>query len=116
MKMLNSATGINLLNSPLLQGNKETKMLSDWLGTPQFFELVYRASWHGFSGKKFHEHCDGIPNTLVLIRTEQGKTLGGFTTPPWNSDKKWMPDPDLKSFLFSIDEGMKFPLKADKHK
>jgi hypothetical protein len=49
------------------------------------FELLYRASEHNFDIKKFHEKCDSVPNTLVLIETEFGRVLGGYTPIPWTS-------------------------------
>ena len=34
-------------------------------------KLLYRASEHNFSTKKFYDLCDNIPNTLVLAKTEK---------------------------------------------
>ena len=58
--------------------------LSNALSHPKQLRLLFRASEHGFSAAKFHEHCDNIENTLTLVRTEFGKTVGGFTKYKWN--------------------------------
>jgi len=47
---------------------------------------LFRASDHGFSAKEFHKHCDHIPHTLVLIKTNFGKIIGGYTPLKWNKD------------------------------
>ena len=78
---------------------------------PSKFNILYRASDHGFSIAKFHEICDNIPNTLVLIKTEFGRVIGGYTPVPWNSSKKhWTADKSLESFIFSIDMRERFGL------
>ena len=51
----------------------------------QRVEILFRASEHGFSAKAFHEKCDNQEDTLVLVRTEFGKTIGGYTHYPWRS-------------------------------
>jgi hypothetical protein len=33
--------------------------------------LLYHAASHEFSTAKFHELCDGIPNTLVILRNDK---------------------------------------------
>ena len=32
-------------------------------------KLLYRASDYGFLVSKFHEKCDGIPHTLIILKT-----------------------------------------------
>ena len=64
--------------------------------TPVNFTLLYRASENDFSALKFHEKCDNIPNTMLLVRTEFDKVIGGFTPLAWNSSKKhWAADKSL---------------------
>ena len=58
--------------------------LSNALSHPKRLRLLFRASEHKFKASKFHEHCDNIENTLTLIRTEFGMTIGGFTRYKWN--------------------------------
>ena len=61
--------------------------------------LLYRASSYGWETQSFHSHCDDHSNTLVIVKTGQGHTFGGY------SDKKWLGlgwKSSSSSFLFSI--------------
>jgi hypothetical protein len=53
--------------------------------TIKSMKLLYRASDHGLSVKKFHEKCDGVANTLTVALTEFDKKIGGFTPLKWSS-------------------------------
>ena len=66
----------------------------------QKWELKYRASRDGFKASDFHSHCDGIANTLTIIKAKSGNIFGGFTEQAWHSRKKFVTDP--KAFLFSL--------------
>ncbi len=50
-------------------------------------EMLYRASENEFLASKFHEKCDNIPHTLVIVETEFGKVIGGFTSFVWFKTK-----------------------------
>ena len=60
----------------------------------------------------FHEKCDEVRNTLTLIRTEHGKTIGGFTFHGWTSSDEWYYVPKNSKisaeFIFSLDRMEKF--------
>lgn len=47
--------------------------------------LLFKASEHKFSPIQFHSYCDDHTNTLVLIKTNYGKTIGGFTPEKWKA-------------------------------
>ena len=87
---------------------EEYTFLKGILNNPRKIDLLYRASEHNFSAASFHQKCDNIPNTLVLVRTEFGKTIGGFTPYEWNTSGNWVNDSGRKSFLFSLDEKEKY--------
>jgi hypothetical protein len=76
-------------------------------------KLLYRASDHGFSIKKFHEKCDGIPNTLTVVRTEFDKKIGGFNVPKWSNPhfSESAADNSKESFIFSLSHNDKFTLQ-----
>ena len=44
--------------------------------------MLYRASEHNFRATAFHQKCDDQEDTLVFIRIEYGKTIGGYTHHP----------------------------------
>ena len=66
------------------------------------FTLVYKAFDVWDSSLTFHEKCDGLQMSLVLIETDQDVRFGGFTTKNWggNCVKKI----DNKAFVFSLDK------------
>jgi hypothetical protein len=72
---------------------------------PKAIKLLFRASQHAFSASAFHAKCDHIEDTLVLVRTEYGKTIGGFTHYKWNKDLSgtYVHDEGRKAFMFQLD-------------
>ena len=66
------------------------------------YKLLYKASADGDTSSKFHEKCDNIPNTLILIKASLDKRFGGFTTQTWDGDD--INKIDNNCFIFSIDK------------
>jgi hypothetical protein len=71
----------------------------------QELKLVYRATRDGFNSDEFHNRCDGIANTLSVIKSEHGNVFGGFTEKEWRSDNnnnnnEWTEDPN--AFIISL--------------
>ena len=84
---------IELINTGLKhQANKKIKKM----------KMIYKASVDGDSSDSFHEHCDNIPNTLVLVKTSDGKRFGGFTSQKWQKNDNYVID--NTAFLFSLDK------------
>lgn len=73
------------------------------------WELKYRATRDGFKGEKFHSKCDGLKNTLSVIKTTSGNVFGGFAEQPWHLR---MDVTDPNSFLFSLINEDGNPFKA----
>jgi hypothetical protein len=71
---------------------------------PRRFVLLWRGSRDGFTGKDFHERCDGRPNTLALMRDAGGSLFGGFTPLAWDSGSPahWKGDDSLQTFVFTL--------------
>jgi hypothetical protein len=46
-------------------------------------KLLYRASDNYFSVRKFHEKSNGVPNTILFVKTDFGKKIGGYTPLKW---------------------------------
>ena len=59
------------------------------LNNPVKIERIFRASEHEFKAAAFHHYCDNKEDTLVLVHTEFGKTIGGFPHYPWYSPRSW---------------------------
>lgn len=66
----------------------------------QKWELKYRATGNGFKDRNFHAKCDGVKNTLTVVKTTSGNVFVGFTEQLWNSDVEHVTDPN--SFIFSL--------------
>ena len=119
-EMLCSYTGKGSFDSKILPPNHKTspesiKFIKDLLKQPKNMSLLFRASEHHFQASDFHQHCDNIDHTLVLVKTEFGKILGGYTPLRWNAVKgKFAVDLSRSSFLFSVDLKEKYPIVREK--
>jgi hypothetical protein len=75
-------------------------------------KLVYKGSTDGFSGEKFHEKCDFINNTLIIIKSDNNCIFGGFTSQNWSinpNQRKSKLDPN--AFIFSLINKLNSPIK-----
>lgn len=74
------------------------------------FRIIYKASIDGFKSMNFHNKCDGIENTLTIVKVKDSKHIfGGFTSAKWNSLDEWLHDKN--SFIFSLVNNEDTPLK-----
>ena len=62
--------------------------------------LVYRASRDGFKASDFHSNCDGITNTLTVVKVTNGNIFGGYTEQAWHSNNGLVVDPN--AYVFSL--------------
>lgn len=88
--------------------------LIDALDKPKKMHLLFRASEHDFRVAAFHEKCDNKADTVVLVRTEFGKTIGGYSHQSWDSKSGWLTDEERRCFLFSLDLKEKYVPQSDK--
>ena len=63
---------------------------------------LYQATKDGGDSKTFHKLCDGIPNTLVLYKSEGNRRFGGFVSECWKIEYDAILDKNC--FLFSLDK------------
>ncbi len=75
----------------------------------QGWDLKYRASRDGFSGEDFHTKCDGVSNTLTIIKTTNGNIFGAFAEKAWKNGTYVM---DPKAFIISLINKENNPFKA----
>jgi hypothetical protein len=80
--------------------------------------LLYRATRDGFTIQAFHSKCDGIGNTITIIKNNLNYVFGGYASSAWNSSGSYIKDPN--AFLFSLRrDGVsfkdKFTIKQAKH-
>ena len=75
----------------------------------QKWQLVYRATEHGFGYDDFHAKCTKKNKCLTIIKSDNGNVFGGYTDASWNkSDRKVA---DENAFLFSLINRDNNPLK-----
>ena len=65
------------------------------------WSLIYRATRDGFSARNFHEKCDGVSNTLTIVKAINLNIFGGFTTQPWDQSGEYISDKN--AFIFRQD-------------
>jgi hypothetical protein len=80
------------------------------------FRLLYRGSRDGFRSTDFHSRCDGHANTVTLISSTNDCIFGGYAAVAWNSQAAHVPDPTLKSFLFTIKNPHNLPPRIFKQR
>ena len=74
---------------------------------------LYQATIDGDGALSFHSRCDGIPNTLILIKSAGNRRFGGFTSQSWYSNDNYTYVNDPNAFLFSIDKQKIYSYKND---
>jgi len=82
---------LDVFNKKLLRHNKRT-----------VYTLIYKATRDGDKAQSFHQMCDSYNNTIVLIKTLNGRRFGGFTHETWEGEDT--NKIDNRAFLFSIDK------------
>ena len=65
------------------------------------FHLVYKAFDLDDSAKTFHEKCDNLDMSLVLIETKKDIRFGGFTTKSWKGN--CLKKKDNNAFVFNLE-------------
>ena len=72
------------------------------------FNLVYKAFDVGDRAKDFHEICDKLEMSLVLIETDEDVRFGGFTTKSWAGH--CLKKNDINAFVFSLETNKIFDI------
>ena len=65
------------------------------------FHLVYKAFDLDDKAKTFHDKCDSLNMSLVLIETDKDVRFGGFTTKSWKGN--CLKKKDNSAFVFSLE-------------
>ena len=98
----------NLVNKSVIMGDDEKSALLKEIEKKTNKKIkqlnkIYQATIDGGKPLNFHNKCDNIPNTLVVIKSEENKRFGGFTPIPWKSEGNYVDDNEKKTFIFSLD-------------
>ena len=68
---------------------------------------IYQATENGATASDFHRECDQNTNVIVLIKTNDGKKFGGYTSVGFSNFNRSYHDDT--AFLFSIDKREIYP-------
>jgi hypothetical protein len=115
-KMLNNITitNINTMKDSTMVRLGEEKILKSWIGMglKVEFNLLYKASLHGYLPEDFHRHCDNQGPTLSIFETLTGARFGGFTRQCWDKSSSYKED--YSAFVFSLDRKQRYPVRNKK--
>jgi hypothetical protein len=91
--------------SQIIMNESEQNMLKQWINPNKklTFDLIFSSLYSPLSISSFHQSCDKIRPTLILILTDNGYRIGGFVTKPWDIDPNSKSKKDEFSFIFSLD-------------
>ena len=70
--------------------------------------LLYKATIDSDQASVFHNRCDAAKNTLVLIKSGNGKRFGGYTSCNWGGNS--IEKRDENAFVFSLDKMKIYPI------
>lgn len=91
-KIIHNLDEYNMINDYLLEKNKSKKSI---------WTKIFTASEDGDLAENFHTKCDGVENTVILVKTKRYKRFGGFTKIKWDHNNGSYSN-DSKAFLFSL--------------
>ena len=97
----------SILNLSQILNSDDILLFKEWLGDEFNIKLIYSSNTHPKETKSFHEACDGISNTLVIVKSDTNCKFGGYTKLPWSSTVGWTTG-DGTDFVFSLDKKSKF--------
>ena len=107
-----------VLNSTILKNStiftqEQSQLLKNLTNFPSetVYTLIYQATKNGFGMSDFHSKCDGIMNTLMIIKTTESYVFGGFTTQDWSKLGSYQSDSN--AFLFSLINPFNQPVKMN---
>ena len=75
IRFIKQVDEVVLHENPLIFGEGSTKK----------FELMFKASVHGYNGLEMHKRCDKLGKpTICFILSEHGKVFGGYVSIDWD--------------------------------
>ena len=113
---LNKEEGISDLSNSdiILLDERENiiKMINPEADLNNFsFKLIFKASVDGNLPNAFHNLCDNKGPTIIFIKINNGKRIGGYTSVSWSSNNEFKQDEN--AFLFSLDKREKYELNTN---
>ena len=98
-------TRLEIVKGDIIQDVKELELLSRKISKNKskiILNLLYKATIDSDKAEAFHKKCDPAKSTLVLVKSENGKRFGGYTTRDWKGNS--VEKKDNNAFVFSLDK------------
>ena len=98
-------TRLEIVKGDIIQNVKELELLSRKISKNNqkiTLNLLYKATIDSDKAEAFHKKCDSAKSTLVLVKSENGKRFGGYTTRDWRGNS--VEKKDNNAFVFSLDK------------
>ena len=98
-------TRLEIVKGDIIQDVKELELLSRKISKNNkkiVLNLLYKATIDSDKAEVFHKKCDNAKSTLVLVKSDNGKRFGGFTTRDWKGNS--IEKKDNNAFVFSLDK------------
>jgi hypothetical protein len=98
-------TRLEIVKGDIIQDVKELELLSRKISKNNrkiVLNLLYKATIDSDKAEVFHQKCDNAKSTLVLVKSDNGKRFGGFTTRDWKGNS--IEKKDNNAFVFSLDK------------
>ena len=96
------------LNSKIFMNDDEYNMINEHIifierikSKKTKWAKIFNSSEDGDSAETFHQKCDNIEGTVILIKTKKYKRFGGYAKKKWNHSNGSFAN-DSKAFLFSL--------------
>ena len=96
---------LQIIKGDIIEDIKELELLSRRISKNNskiILNLLYKATIDSDKAEIFHKKCDFAKNTLVLVKSKNGKRFGGYTTQDWNGNS--VEKKDDNAFVFSLDK------------
>ena len=100
-------------NSLVFDNTSDLKLIENKINKGELkYTLLFRASKDGDTAAVFHQKCNGLSNTLIIIKTLDGKKFGGYTTQSWEGNNIYKQDEN--AFVFSLDKQKCYSITEEK--
>ena len=104
IKKMLKIEGINPI-PPVYEGSvfikEDTDFALSLLPPVRELKMIFSGKRDGMLSSNFHKKCDGVGDTLVLVKSKNGHSFGGFAHPPWSLNGGNIRDDSEKSFLLT---------------
>ncbi len=91
----------------IINNENDQKLIFSWINENKKIsaKLIYSATIDGDDSNTFHNLCDNVGPTLVLVKTTNNQIFGGYTKENWKSTQNYKND--TNAFIFSLNKKAK---------